>query len=95
MVCESYEEFSACPLIYFLSIPLLPYIIFSSVKQALLCSIAITGVVLLVFGVVKQSATGAANDTRGLLWGAFSTLFVGAAAAGSSFAIVRALEGSS
>lgn len=73
-------------------IPLLPYILLASVQTALLVSIVVTGVVLLVFGVVKQSCTGAANDVRGLVWGAVSTLLVGAAAAGSSFAIVRALE---
>lgn len=82
---------------YFLGgfIPLLPYILLASVQQALFMSIAITGIVLLIFGVVKQKATGAASDTKGLIWGAFSTLFVGAAAAGSSWIIVRALEGGS
>jgi vacuolar iron transporter family protein len=76
-------------------IPLLPYILLASIQQALFMSIAITGIVLLIFGVAKQKATGAASDTKGLIWGAFSTLFVGAAAAGSSWIIVRALEGGS
>ncbi|UZJ54218.1 hypothetical protein CBS101457_003538 [Exobasidium rhododendri] len=76
-------------------IPLLPYILLSSVRDALMLSIAVTGAVLLLFGVVKQSCTGGQNDWKGLLYGAFSTLFVGAAAAGSSWAIVRLLEGNS
>lgn len=75
-------------------IPLLPYILVSNIQDALFLSIGVTGIVLLIFGVVKQSCTGGQNDIKGLLYGAFSTLFVGAAAASSSWAIVRALEGS-
>jgi VIT1/CCC1 family predicted Fe2+/Mn2+ transporter len=75
------------------SIPLLPYILVSDIQDALFLSIGVTGIVLVVFGIVKQISTGGQTDIRGLLYGAFSTLFVGAAAAGSSWAIVRALEG--
>lgn len=74
-------------------IPLLPYILIPSVQDALFTSIVVTGIVLLIFGVVKQISTGGQTDIKGLLYGAFSTLSVGAAAAGSSWAIVRALEG--
>lgn len=77
------------------SIPLLPYILVASVRDALFLSIGVTGIVLLIFGVVKQKLTGGQSDFKGLLYGAFSTLFVGAAAAGSSWIIVRALEGGS
>jgi VIT1/CCC1 family predicted Fe2+/Mn2+ transporter len=74
-------------------IPLLPYILVSDIRDALFLSIGVTGIVLLLFGVVKQVSTGGQTDIKGLLYGALSTLFVGAAAAGSSWAIVRALEG--
>lgn len=82
---------------YFLGgfIPLLPYILMDSIEKALMVSIIVTGVVLLLFGVVKQVCTGADRDFRGLVYGAISTLAVGATAAGSSFIIVRALEGGS
>jgi VIT1/CCC1 family predicted Fe2+/Mn2+ transporter len=82
---------------YFLGgfIPLLPYIVMNSIREALLVSIIVTGIVLLLFGIVKQICTGAQRDLRGLVYGALSTLAVGATAAGSSFIIVRALEGSS
>jgi VIT1/CCC1 family predicted Fe2+/Mn2+ transporter len=72
-------------------IPLLPYLVFDSVSTALFASAVITAVVLLVFGVVKQRCTGL-SDWRSLTKSAISTLAVGAAAAGSSWAIVWALE---
>lgn len=80
---------------YFLGgfVPLLPYILIDSVHMALLWSIGVTGLILLVFGLVKQYWTGGKTDAKGLLYGATSTLFVGAAAAGSSWIIVRLLEG--
>jgi hypothetical protein len=52
----------------------------------------VTGIVLLVFGAIKQHVTGAAGGFTGYLWGAVSTLCVGGAAAGAAFAIVKALE---
>jgi VIT1/CCC1 family predicted Fe2+/Mn2+ transporter len=78
---------------YFLGgfIPLLPYLFIASVQTALFASIGITAIVLLIFGVVKQKCTGR-GDARSLLKSALSTLAVGAVAAGSSWAIVRALE---
>lgn len=51
-----------------------------------------TGIILLIFGAVKQHVTGAKGGFTGYLWGAVSTLCVGGAAAGAAFAIVRALE---
>ena len=54
----------------------------------------VTGIVLLVFGGIKQHFTGAAGGFTGYLRGAVSTLCVGGAAAGGAFAIVRALESS-
>lgn len=82
---------------YFLGgfIPLLPYILVDSVHVALLWSIGVTGAILLAFGLVKQYWTGGKTDAKGLIYGATSTLFVGAAAAGSSWIIVRLLEGGS
>lgn len=65
------------------------------VQEALFWSIGITGFVLLGFGVAKQKCTGGASDFRNLVWAAVSMLAVGGLAAGASFAIVRALEGSS
>ena len=52
-----------------------------------------TGIVLLIFGAIKQHVTGAAGGFTGYIWGAVSTLCVGGAAAGAAFAIVKALEG--
>lgn len=73
-------------------IPLLPYLFLSSVSSALFVSIGITAFVLVVFGIVKQKCTGL-GDWRSLLKSAMSTLAVGGVAAGSSWAIVRAMEG--
>ena len=50
------------------------------------------GIVLLIFGAIKQHFTGAEGGISGYAWGAFSTLLVGGIAAGAAFAIVRALE---
>lgn len=79
---------------YFLGgiIPLAPYLFLDHVWDALLVSSAVTGVVLLLFGVMKVKVTGAPPSTGVYVWGAISTLAVGAAAAAASFAIVRALE---
>ncbi|SPO37811.1 related to CCC1 - Proposed vacuolar iron transport protein [Pseudozyma flocculosa] len=74
------------------AIPLLPYVFIPDAAQALLVSIVVTGVILLVFGVVKQRVTGGEGGVRGYLYGALSTLAVGGVAAGASWAIVSALE---
>jgi len=73
-------------------VPLLPYFWINPATTALLYSCLVTGIILLIFGAVKQHVTGAVGGVRGYLWGAVSTLFVGGAAAGAAFGIVRALE---
>ena len=74
-------------------IPLIPYFFIPRAHTALIYSSVFTGVVLLIFGAVKQHVTGAKGGFGGYLWGAVSTLCVGGAAAGAAFAIVAALEG--
>ncbi|GAA5931975.1 hypothetical protein JCM3775_004202 [Rhodotorula graminis] len=74
-------------------VPLLPYFFIDMAFDALMVSIAITSVVLLVFGIFKTYFTGAAIGVSGYTYGAISTLLVGAFAAGASFLIVSALEG--
>ncbi len=62
-------------------------------SRALLWSVVITGVILLVFGVVKQRVTGGEGGVKGYVWGAVSTLAVGGVAAGASWLLVGLLEG--
>lgn len=77
-------------------IPLLPYIIIkNNLHHALFVSIGITGVLLLVFGVVKQRFSGAPTGWRGYSFGAISTLAVGSAAAAASYGIVNRIENQS
>ncbi|KAH8647644.1 vacuolar iron transporter [Xylariales sp. PMI_506] len=74
-------------------IPMLPYFFVSEARHALFASIGITVVILLVFGYVKTWVT--IRNKRAGFWGALQTLVVGAMAAGSSYAIVRALDSKS
>ena len=77
-------------------IPLLPYFFIKQAFKALIYSCVVTGTVLLIFGVVKARVTGAATAEGGIrsyVWGAFSTLMVGGAAAGAAYGFVAALEG--
>ena len=74
-------------------IPLSPYFFIPQAHVALLYSCLLTGVVLLVFGVIKARVTGAGTGLKGYVWGAVSTLLVGGAAAGAAYGIVKALEG--
>ncbi|PIL29130.1 transporter [Ganoderma sinense ZZ0214-1] len=69
-------------------IPLLPYFFEPVAHVALIYSCVLTGAVLLLFGAVKARVTGAG----GYVWGAFSTLMVGGAAAAAAYGIVAALE---
>lgn len=55
-------------------IPLLPYIFINDINHALYASTVVTGVVLLLFGMIKQRATGGPCDAKGLIWSALSTL---------------------
>lgn len=73
-------------------IPLLPYFFEKNVKTALIISSVITGVTLLIFGVVKTHVTGAKGGFKGYAWGAISTLLVGGAAAAAAYGITAALE---
>lgn len=74
-------------------IPLLPYMFVQQASRALFLSVVITGVILLIFGVVKQRVTGGEGGVKGYAYGAVSTLAVGGVAAGASWLIVGLLEG--
>lgn len=82
-------------LAYFLGglVPLLPYFFIPVAGDALWVSVAITALVLLLFGGFKQYFTGATIGWHGYAYGCISTLAVGGSAAAASFAIVKALEG--
>jgi len=74
-------------------IPMLPYFFMERTEQALLVSVVITVVILLAFGFLKNWV--AIRTRKAGVWGAVQTLIVGALAAGTSYAIVRALDKSS
>jgi vacuolar iron transporter family protein len=71
-------------------IPMIPYFVMDSARAALLVSIAVTAVILLVFGYVKSWVT--IHNKRAGVWGALHTLLIGALAAGTSYGIVRLLD---
>ncbi|KAL4248622.1 CCC1 family protein [Abortiporus biennis] len=80
---------------YFLGglIPLLPYFFIPIAHIALIYSCILTGIVLLAFGAVKARVTGAAGQgVGGYVWGAFSTLLVGGAAAAAAYGLVAVME---
>ncbi len=58
-------------------IPLLPYFFIPRAHVALVWSAIVTGITLLVFGVVKTHVSGASGGASGYVWGAVTTLFVG------------------
>lgn len=66
-------------------IPLVPYMLTSSMMQALSMSVIVTGIALVIFGMVKGHFTGVHK-----LKSAFQTLLVGGLAAGAAFALARA-----
>jgi len=66
-------------------VPLVPYMLTSSVEHALPVSASVTLVALFVFGVVKSRFTGA-----GAMKGGVQTLVIGGLAASAAFAIARA-----
>jgi len=75
------------------TIPLIPYFFIPTAHIALIYSSILTGIVLLIFGAVKARITGAASKgAGGYIWGAFSTLVVGGAAAAAAYGIVVLLE---
>ncbi|KAL5598312.1 hypothetical protein BROUX41_003629 [Berkeleyomyces rouxiae] len=71
-------------------IPMLPYFFMTKAQDALWLSVAITVVVLLVFGYVKNIMT--IKSVRAGIEGALQTLAIGIAAAGASYIIVRFLD---
>lgn len=62
------------------AIPLIPYILISDMKSALLWSIIVTGIALAIFGAVKGRLTGIS-----IVKSSFQTLLVGGLAAGAAF----------
>ncbi|KAG5918994.1 hypothetical protein E4U31_005712 [Claviceps sp. LM219 group G6] len=77
---------------YFLGglIPMIPYFVLENVANALVVSVAVTVVVLLAFGYVKNYV--AIRNHRAGLWGAAQTLVIGVLAAGTSYVIVKGLD---
>ncbi|KAK0724500.1 VIT family-domain-containing protein [Lasiosphaeris hirsuta] len=71
-------------------VPMMPYFFMEEAREALLVSIAISVVILLAFGYLKNWVT--IRTKKAGLWGAAQTLIVGAAAAGTSYAIVRLVD---
>ena len=71
---------------YFLAglVPLVPYMVMSSIRQAFLVSVAVTLATLLVFGGVKGKLTGVSP-----LRAAFQTMVVGGVAAGIAYAVAQ------
>jgi VIT1/CCC1 family predicted Fe2+/Mn2+ transporter len=71
---------------YFLAglVPLVPYMVMSSIRQAFLVSVAVTLATLLVFGGVKGKLTGVSP-----LRAAFQTMIVGGVAAGIAYAVAQ------
>jgi VIT1/CCC1 family predicted Fe2+/Mn2+ transporter len=75
--------------------PIIPYFAVGQhqVLEGLYWSIGIMVVVLLLFGYVRSSAAGGWRNVRDSLKGAGEMLLVGAAAAGLSVALIRAING--
>jgi len=78
---------------YFLGglIPLIPYFFTATTFEGLIWSCVLTGIILVVFGVMKSIAVNRGN------WGdaarsGFWTLVVGGAAAGGAYGMVRLLD---
>ncbi|KAM4058765.1 VIT family protein [Hirsutella rhossiliensis] len=71
-------------------IPMVPYFLMPRVLDALVVSVAVTVVTLLAFGYAKNYLT--IRNHRAGLWGALQTLVIGVLAAGTSYAIVKAID---
>ncbi|KHN94531.1 uncharacterized protein MAM_07586 [Metarhizium album ARSEF 1941] len=71
-------------------IPMVPYFLLADIRDALLVSVAVTVVILLAFGYVKNYV--AIRNHRAGAWGALQTLVIGVLAAGTSYLIVKALD---
>jgi len=74
-------------------IPMIPYFVMNSVTHALFVSIAITVVILLVFGYVKNYIS--IGTRRAGFYGSVQTLLIGVLAAATSYGIVRAIDSKS
>lgn len=71
---------------------MIPYFALQNVNHALFVSIAITVVILLAFGYIKNWYT--IRTKRSGAYGAIQTLIVGALAAGVSYGIVKGIDSS-
>lgn len=69
---------------------MIPYFAMTNVTHALFVSIAITFVILLAFGFIKNYVT--IKTKRAGFYGAVQTLFIGALASATSYGIVRGLD---
>ena len=72
---------------------MIPYFIMADVTHALFVSIAITFVVLLTFGFIKNYIF--IGTRKAGLYGSLETLLIGTTAAGISYGIVRAINSGS
>ncbi|EME82964.1 uncharacterized protein MYCFIDRAFT_137140 [Pseudocercospora fijiensis CIRAD86] len=73
-------------------LPMIPYFATRRVSEALIASIGITSIILLAFGYTKSRVTGCSQRDSAL--GALQTLFIGGAAAGVSYGIVKGINSS-
>ncbi|KID70532.1 hypothetical protein MAN_00131, partial [Metarhizium hybridum] len=71
-------------------IPMVPYFLLDNIRDALVVSVAVTVVILLGFGYVKNYV--AIRNHRAGAWGALQTLVIGVLAAGTSYLIVKSLD---
>lgn len=69
---------------------MIPYFAMQNVTHALFVSIAITVVILLAFGYIKNWVT--VRTKRSAAYGAIQTLCIGVLAAGASYGIVKAID---
>jgi VIT1/CCC1 family predicted Fe2+/Mn2+ transporter len=69
---------------------MIPYFAIDNVTHALFVSVAVTFIILVAFGFVKNYVT--IRTKRAGFYGAVQTVIVGALAAGTSYAIVRAIN---
>jgi vacuolar iron transporter family protein len=71
-------------------IPMIPYFAFKKVNDALFTSIAVTVIVLIIFGYVKAVIAG--NTRKACFLSSVQTLGVGVLAAGTSYGIVYGIN---
>jgi vacuolar iron transporter family protein len=79
---------------YFLGglLPLLPYFFTKTTLEGLIWSCVLTGIVLVVFGVVKSFMVNRIEGWKGAGKSGIWTLIVGGLAAGAAFLVVRLLD---